>query len=288
MSLRNHPQKFSSFSNELQLRNFCPHVLVVAHRENTAPLLSFLKTEGFSVEEFRGPYSAEQEGYSAIMRCLVNHANAWKVAVDRKQPTMIVEADFVPVCGFGSLPIPLPPERYQTGLAYLYGASPTIWDLALPYVARGHAGATVAYVLSPQIAKLLLEFFVTEIAANPQGIYTPFDTRLGYWLLTRGIESYFPYRHYGEHGGLGNSEHRGVALRSTHRADVVWGSLAFSPMYAKKGSLTFWFMRVFARVWGAIRLSTGRLMPREDLCRGPIVPLLRFALGRLIWRRPPR
>src|SRR5262249_12902477 len=93
------------------LRAVSSGVVIVAHREDTAPLTKALLAEGLTVDEVRGPYTSEQLKFSAIMRCLVNHANAWRIAANRDRPTIIVEADFVPVKGFGDLPAPVPAEK---------------------------------------------------------------------------------------------------------------------------------------------------------------------------------
>src|SRR5262249_51404342 len=193
------------------LRLVSSGVLIVAYKEDTAPLRKALLAEGFSVDEGRGPYTSEQLEFSAIMRALVNHANAWRIAADRDRPTIIVDADFVPVKGFGDLPAPVPAGKLGNSLAYLYSVAPQIWDLAGMNVARGHGGGTVALLIPPRVALLLLQFFDEELKANPLGGYSPFDAKIGYWLKDRGVESFIPYRHYGEHGGIGNPEH--VAAR---------------------------------------------------------------------------
>src|SRR5262245_5775581 len=91
--------------------------------------------------EGNGPYTEEQRSYSTVMQALVNHANAWRIAAGRKRPTIIVEPDFVPVRGFGDLPVPLPPGREESGLAYLYSVGSEIWDLATPSIARARCGS---------------------------------------------------------------------------------------------------------------------------------------------------
>ena len=126
---------------EQPLRTVSSGVVIVAHDEDTVPLRMALEAEGFSVDEVRGPYTDEQLAFSSSMRCLVNHANAWRIAVSRNRPTIIVEADFVPVRGIGDLPRPVPPDRCRNSLAYLYSVGPQVWDLAMPGVARGHGGA---------------------------------------------------------------------------------------------------------------------------------------------------
>ena len=263
-------------------------VVIVAHREDTTALRRTLIAEGFLVDEVRGPYSAEQRQFSASMRCLVNHANAWRIAAARPLPTIVIEADFVPVRGFGELPLPMPLEKLGNSLGYLYSVGPQIWDLATPDVARGHGGGMVALAIPPNVASLLLKFCDHTLMANPSGKYSPFDSKVGYWLMEHGVESYIPYRHYGEHGGLGNPEHTQAGLGRPHQADVLQGRIAFPPSYAKGSILRLWSVRMRARAWGALRLLTGRLLAPHDLARGNRQELLRFALGRLLIATRPR
>ena len=135
---------FNSGGAANTLHSVSSGVIVVAHKEDTTALTNTLLADGFSVEEVRGPYTAEQQKFSAIMRCLVNHAHAWRMAADRDRPTIIVEADFVPVKGFGRLPVPVPQQKLSYSLAYLYSIGPQVWDLASRDVARGHGGGAVA------------------------------------------------------------------------------------------------------------------------------------------------
>lgn len=269
------------------LRSATSGVVVVAHNEDTSNLRAAFIAEGFSVDEVRGPYTAEQAQFSAIMRCLVNHANAWRVAANRTLPTIIVEADFVPIKGLGDLPLPMPGKSIESSLGYLYSVGPQLWDLATPNLARGHGGGMVALVIPQRVASLLLQYFDETLVANPLGAYLPFDTQVGYWLMKRGIESYIPYRHYGEHGGIGNPEHAQAGLGRPHQADVLHGRLAFLPTYSKGSALKFWSHRLRARVWGIVRLVAGRLLAPHDLARQDMQAMLRFAVGRQLSARLP-
>ncbi|WP_152682617.1 hypothetical protein [Caenimonas sp. SL110] len=268
------------------LLSTCRHVIIVAHTEDTSNLRRTLTAEGFEVAEVRGPYTHAQRQYSASFRCFVNHANAWRIAANRSLPTIIVEADFVPVKKFGSLRVPAPAEKFNNCLPYLYACAPSIWDLDGP-VARGHAGGLVATVVWPRVAAMLLEFFDQEIAANPLGAYSPFDSRLGYWLKDRGVETYLPYRQYGEHGGLSNPEHAIAGLGRPHQADVLHDSVAFMPAYAQGSKWKLWRTRLLAKLWGFGRLGAGRFLSARNFARGDRWKLIRFAAGRLIFAREP-
>jgi hypothetical protein len=256
--------------------------LIVAHTEDTSALRTSLVAEGFSVEEVRGPYTSEQVSYSWSMKALVNHANAWRIAAGRDLPTIIVEADFVPVKGFGDLPAPIPADKTTDSIAYLYSVGPEVWDLTESHFARGHGGGSVASMIPPRVAELLLDYFKHEVEANPDGEYRTWDSGMGYWLLEKGIETYIPYRHYGEHGGIGNPEHRQFGLGREHRADTLEERLAFLPNYAQGSALRFWSIRASARLWGMLRLISGRFLTWHDLKRSEDrTKFLRFAAGRL-------
>jgi len=271
---------------QISLREMVSGVVIVAHNEDTTALRAALISEGLSVDEVRGPYTPEQLTFAAITRCMVNHANAWRIAARRSQPTIIVEADFVPVKGFGGLMAPLPLERISSSLAYLYAAGPEIWDLAGPHFARGHGGGLVATLIPPTVASQLLHYVDEEMTRNPLGTYSPFDTEIGYWLKDRGVQSYIPYRHYGEHGGIPNPEHAVFGLGRPHQADVLHTSLAFLPAYANGSRLRYWRTRMRARAWGVLRLITGRFVARHNLLCREWLRIIRFSVGRLFFLEP--
>lgn len=278
---------FSAHPDPHSLSSICRHVIIIAHNEDISLLSAALRKQGFEIDELRGPYSDEQKRYSSAMRCLVNHAHAWGIAARRNEPSIVVEADFVPVRGFGKLPIPAPAGKFRNCLPYLYACGPEIWELDGP-VARGHAGATVALVIWPEVGRLLLEFFHEQVRENPTGLYSPWDTKLGYWLKNNGIESYLPYRQYGEHGGIANSEHKSAGLGRSHRADALKNGLEFLPSYAAGSQLAFLAVRIQARLWGWLRLMAGRLLAWHDFTRSNRSEMIRFALGRLLFRSDPK
>jgi len=239
--------------------------------------------EGIQVQVVRGPYSKEQQSYSAIYRCLVNHANAWRMVVKSETLSIIVEADFVPVLGFGKLPLPVPVDRLDSSLIYLYACGPQFWDMpSSSKCARGHAGGMVAYVISPTVATMMLDFFEEQCTANPSGAYAPWDAGVGYWLKARGVESYLSYRQYGEHGGIANPEHSKSGLGRPHQADTLTGPLAFLPFYACGSFATFLTVRLRARMWGWVRLLAGRSLAWHDLVRTKPIRMFSFVAGRLM------
>ena len=269
------------------LRDASSGVLIVAHDEDTGALRAAMAAEGFAVDDVRGPYTPQQLAYSRVMQALVNHANAWRIAAGRDRPTIVVEPDFVPVKGFGDLPAPVPPGKADWSLAYLYAVGPEVWDLATTNVARGRGGGAVALLIPPKVASLLLQFFAEELETNAAGAYRPWDSGMGYWLLQRGVESYLPYRHFGEHGGVGNPEHARFGPGRAHRADALQGPLAFVPVYARGSTLRLRRTRLRARIWGVLRLGCGRFLSLGDLARSHPSDMIRFAVGRLLFRTPP-
>jgi len=181
----------------------------------------------------------------------------------------------------------VPAERIGSSLAYLYSVGIELWDLCDPAIGmRGHAGGMVAYAVSAPVARQLLQFARDHQQGNPSGRYSCWDAELGYWLKNRGIESYLPFRQYGEHGGTGNPEHAAAGLRATDHADALAGPLCFMPAYARGNRLRFLWTRALARGWGWGRLLAGRTVTWHNLRRTRPLAMAAFAVGRLI--TPPR
>lgn len=264
------------------LKDYCSDAYVISYKENTSQLEDALLREGFAPVRVQTDYSPRQLGFSAAYRCLINHANAWHLAKNSNRPVAIFEADFVPVRGLGSLPIPCPEDQLDNALIYLYACGPQFWDLSRSNVSRGHAGGMVAYVVSPRVAALLLVFYDEQVRANPQGAYSTWDAGIGYWLKSRNVQSYLPKRHYGEHGGLWNCEHSRIGLRRPHRAGVMQGRLAFLPAYAHGSHARYFLIRFQSYVYGLCRLLSGRLIAPHDARRMGLGSMLGFCVGRFI------
>jgi hypothetical protein len=112
----------------------------------------------------------------------------------------------------------------------------------------------------------MLEYYSHHISINPDGVYSTWDAEIGYWLKERGVESFIPLMHYGEHGGRWNSEHKTVGLHKPHRAVVLAGPLAFNPIYADSVSV-YVFTRLTSYLYGLARLFAGRLVALRDIRR---------------------
>ncbi len=269
------------------LADSCSGVIVVAHTEDISLLRRTLEEEGFRVAEVRGPYTEAQERFSRHIRCLINHAHAWKMAAERKEPTVVVEADFVPVIGLGQLPVPFPEADPGTArFGWLYSAGSILYGIDECGLPHGHGNTTVAYALNRVAARHLLDFFEHEIRQPEAGAYRPWETYLGIFLRKeRGVRNYFTPRQYGEHGGIANREHRLAGARAWHEADILAGRLAFLPPYARGSRARYRARRLRGWARGLYRLVTLKFFdPRyvnEDSARGRLA-MAWFSVRRLL------
>ncbi|MFZ9737390.1 MAG: LPS biosynthesis glycosyltransferase [Prochlorotrichaceae cyanobacterium] len=234
--------------------------LVIAYKESTTQLEKCLNQEGLFCQVLRQVHRPEYKNYAAIYLCFLNHFEAWKIAAQSTRPSLVVEADFVPVLGMGKLPFPLEPERSDAGFAWLYTCAPQIYSVSAQGYAVGFSSAAVAYVLTSSAAQALLDFAQTIIAQADPTQYINWDSFVEEFLRERGFRCYVPFRNYGEHGGKPNPEHKRAGL-GTHRADVLFGDLAFRPFYAEGDPHELiWKARLTARLKGLVRLLTGKYL----------------------------
>lgn len=253
--------------------------LIIAHKEDTHPLEQALTQNGFCCQVMRQA-SSGLENFSPSQRCLLNHAQAWKRAAAENQLTLVVEADFVPVVNFGQLPLPFDNTALDAGIAWLYTCAPQLYSVNANGYAQGFSTSMVAYVLTPEAATRLLEFCDRICALHSPESYICWDSQIDETLRQHGLKNYIPYRNYGEHGGLPNPEHRRNGLSAVHRADVLHGNLAFSPLYAAN-RLHFQWVRLKAQFKGIGRLLSGKYL-RPKVVQHSSVPwrLVRFAIAR--------
>ena len=275
-------------------------VVIVAHHENTTLLEHCLEKQGFSCISVRGPYTNEQKTYSRAIRCLINHANAWRVVAQGNKPVIIVEADFVPCVGFRTLPVPFwwEDREEKTGagrFAWLYSAGSILYGIDECGYPHGHGNATVAYILSPAAARACIDFYDLEITRPNPGEYRLWETQLGVYLRwKKGIRNHIPIYQYGEHGGIPNNEHSQKGVRDWHQADVLWDRLAFLPDYARGSRIRYRAIRIRGWLRGCARMCTLRFYnPRDinsDSSRGRIY-MQALAISRLVkaahWFWPP-
>ncbi|MCT7982391.1 LPS biosynthesis glycosyltransferase [Laspinema sp. A4] len=259
-------------------------VLIIAYKEPTELLEKTLREEGLTPEVVRQAENPAMQDFSASYRCLLNHRSAWEKALSEPQPTLIVEADFVPVQGLGQLPLSFPGDRTDLGIAWLYTCAPQIYSVSPEGYAEGFSTAMVAYIITNQSAEYLIQLadqIKDEIGPNN---YSAWDSGIDKFLRQHKFKNYVPFRNYGEHGGRPNPEHRQNQLSSSHRADVLYGKLAFLPMYAgeaEEGPFKVLGVRLKARLKGIGRLVTGRYV-RLPVLKQSSVPgrLLSFAILR--------
>ncbi|BCL35636.1 LPS biosynthesis glycosyltransferase [Nostoc sp. MS1] len=266
------------------LINYIDKVLIIAHKEATDQLEVTLKQEEFDYEVLRQESKPEFKDFSRSYLCLLNHRHAWERAAQADKPTLIIEADFVPVIGFGKLPLPFNPDQTDVGISWLYTCAPQVYHVSPEGYAQGYSTSAVAYIVNPQSATYLLELAdeVTEKIGATK--YSTWDSDIDKFLRQRQLKNYIPWRNYGEHGGLPNPEHKQNNLSKVHRADVLYGKLAFTPLYAvgeQGGTGNFLNVRLQARLKGIARLAVGRFL-RPPVVKGSTTPmrLIKFALLR--------
>lgn len=257
-------------------------VLIIAYRESTLQLEAAFAREGIPCEVVRQEDNPDYQGYAAIYRCMLNHLRAWTFAAQQELPTLIVEADFVPVVGLAQLPLPFNPEQSNVGISWLYTCAPQIYSISPQGYAEGFSTALVAYIVTPQGAASLCGLANQITVQHGTGYYN-FDSEIDKYLRIRGFKNYIPFRNYGEHGGRSNPEHRHNGMSGIHRADVLFGKLAFLPDYAIGKNQAFFLFkaRLRARIKGIGRLLTGRFL-RWKIVRQSSTPnrLFQFALQR--------
>ncbi|MEO1122449.1 MAG: LPS biosynthesis glycosyltransferase [Cyanobacteria bacterium J06639_16] len=263
---------------------------ILAYKEETQLLEEWLIQAGCKCEVLRQVHQPEYRDYSRSYLCLLNHKAAWERALTSDQPTLIVEADFIPVKNFDRLPPPFDPEDDQLGIAWLYTCAPQVYNISDRGYAEGYSTSMVAYVITAESAKLLIEL-ADGVAADPgPQAYTPWDSGIDYYLRDRGFMDYVPFRNYGEHGGVPNPEHQQNKLSKAHRADVLYGKLAFPPMYAAATGTaepSVWFKsRAYARIKGLGRLLLGKYL-RVPVWMGSSqkIDLLKFVVMRQLTLR---
>lgn len=251
----------------LSLRSIVSKAYVICYKEDVRSLVLALENEGFEVIVNRQPTISIYKNYSPSVKCLVNHHSVWTQLVNH-EPAIVVEADFVPVCGMGNFDCPFPPSQSHKVFAYLYGCGIEIYDLVESKYARGHSSSAVAYYLSPLAAKYLNEFVEEFLSENDPKEYSTWDSNIRKYIQDRGVNSYIPFRNFGEHGGYPNIEHKEVWLNGRiHRADVLAGSLYFLPRYANQSRFLYLVQRCRARAWGIGRILFSKILKYHDIRR---------------------
>lgn len=261
------------------------HTFILAYKESTTLLEATLTEAKLPYEVIRQADRSDYQSYASIYRCMLNHQQAWIRAAESCQPTLIVEADFVPVVGLGQLPLPFNLTQPDVGISWLYTCAPQLYSVTPDGFAEGFSTGLVAYVVTPNAARSLCDFVADITQKHGTGYYN-FDSDIDQFLRARNFKNYIPFRNYGEHGGKPNPEHRRYGLSGIHRADVLYDQLAFLPAYiesTKRPALQLRLARLQARLRGVIRLALGRFL-RAKVIKGSTVPwrLIRFAIHRYL------
>ncbi|MGK7952755.1 MAG: LPS biosynthesis glycosyltransferase [Xenococcaceae cyanobacterium] len=271
----------STATNSPKLIDSLGKVAIVAYKESTDLLQQYFTESGFDCQVIRQQHKPEYKNYSQSYLVLLNHCAAWEIARQATKPTLIVEADFVPVINFSQLPLTFSPQQPNVGISWLYTCAPQVYSVSADGYAQGFSTSMVAYIITPQGANHLLDL-ADAIAKNPgPTVYSSWDSQIEGFLRQKKLKNYLPFRNYGEHGGLPNREHHQHGLSKSHRADVLYGKLAFLPMYAANSRLNFILIRLKARIKGIARLFLGKFL-RIAVIKGSSVPgrLIKFALNR--------
>ncbi|MGA9381433.1 MAG: LPS biosynthesis glycosyltransferase [Phormidium sp.] len=259
-------------------------VFIIAYKEPTQLLEETLSKENFQYEVLRQEHKPEYQTYSRSYLCLMNHRHAWEKAIQENKPTLIIEADFVPVINFGKLPLPFNPQQSNVGISWLYTCASQLYSVSDEGYAEGFSTSMVAYIITPTSAKYLIELAEEIGEKYGTNAYSSWDSDIDKFLRKKGLKNYIPFRNYGEHGGLPNLEHYKNGLSKTHRADVLYGKLAFLPFYAceeRGGKEKLLIARIKARFKGIARLLLGKFL-RIPVIQGSSTPtrLISFAIRR--------
>lgn len=267
------------------LRQGIDQTFVIAYREDTTMLEAIFQREQLSFKVLRQGEGEIPANFSRSYACLINHCKAWHQVMASGKAALIMEADFVPVNGMADLPMLCDLTDDRTGVAWLYTCAPQLYYVTAEGFAEGFSVSTVAYVVTPHAAMALLDLAEQIRLEYGEHTYSPWDSKIEGFLRSRSFRCYIPFRNYGEHGGIPNPEHaqnrdRWKQLSRCHRADRLYGELAFLPAYASN-IWEFRQARLYAWIKGMGRLVLGKFL-RWQVVRSSSVPfrLVNFALRR--------
>ncbi len=265
----------------MKLLDYTPRVFIIACKEDTTQIETYLASEGFDCEVLRQVHRPEYATYARSYLAMLNHESAWKRIAEEQRPAIVVEADFVPVTDFGQRLLPFDPTWEDVGMAWLYTCAAQIYAVSESGYAQGFSSSAVAYVMTPRAVPPLLAFADQEVrAVYGSDRYYSWDSELDTILLRENLRNFVPFRNFGEHGNSNpNPEHQQQGLGRTHRADILYGPLAFQPDYSPKEGYVR--TRLYARLKGVARLLYGRYV-RSHIWQEAEAPhrLLQFALLR--------
>ena len=161
-----------------------------------------------------------------------------------------MEADFVPSIGFGSQVVPFSEDKIGSAWGWLYSCAQRAYQFDGRFI-RGHSGTMVAYIIDSEAAAKVEGFVEHEFTQHPPQGYSPWDTYIRMYAQKNGVAMYLPFRSYGEHGGIANTEHQTAIKNPNHQADYLIDRLHFLPAYARGSRVRYYKHRFFAytRAW---------------------------------------
>ena len=270
---------------KISLGQAIDRTFVIAYQEDTTCLESIFNREQLPYEVLRQVEGEMPSDFSRSYACLMNHAKAWRKIIETGKAALIIEADFVPVKGFAKLPMPCDVTDDRTGVAWLYTCASQLYSVTAAGFAEGFSVSTVAYVVTPNGAVGLLELAEKIRLKYGECRYSSWDSQIESFLRSRSLCCYIPFRNHGEHGGIPNPEHarnryRWWRFTNAHRADRLYGELAFLPAYALNHR-ELRQVRFYARVKGLGRLLLGKFLRWKVMRRSSFpLRLLGFAVRR--------
>jgi len=268
----------------VRIRDVVNKIFVVAHTEDTARLQDFFKAEGFECDVVRSVPEEEPDSLTSVLKTLVGHRRVWYRCRELKEFVIVVEADFVPVVGFGAQRMPFNVNA-KDYFGWLYCGGATLYEFDTDGLALGHSSGMVACLFWSEVAHALIEFADRELAQAKPGEYRIWDSYIGIYLRhEKGIRNALPFRNYGEHGGIARQEHTANSIRAWHQADRLIAPLAYLPQYAGGSRVKYRVIRLRAWLRSVYRLALGRYLPFGYAFRSKnFRRLLSFALRRLLW-----
>lgn len=252
-------------SSPIRLNELVRHAVIIAGARDITQLEAALTAEGFQVVALHNKLSDAEKQYARIVRTLLGHQKAWMHCKAAGQAAIVVEDDFVPVRGMGSLPAPINPEQLDSAWAWLYCSAPRLRRVNAAFQGEGRCGAPVATIIAPALATHLVRFAEAQLAKIDRYKFWGWDGFVAKLMEAKGFVTYLPYRNYGEHGGLPNPEHRQRGFASSHYADVLWAPLHFLPEYAEGSRLRYLGYRALGALKGWARLLSGRYLSVDAL-----------------------
>ena len=214
----------------------------------------------------RIPVLGDEQGFSPITRAFLNHRRAWERAARTAGLSLIVEADFVPCRGFGSFALPIPESETHRAVAWLYLCGGRFRRKIEEQFFVGSSVSVVAYVVSPLVARYLLEFADQSLATIDPRQWYAFDGYVWQFLDERGIPTFIPFRNYGEHGGWMSPGHRQEGRKLLpHRAECLMGPLHFLPFYARGRTGRFLVVRFLHKLEASAKFVCGKTVTPQAL-----------------------